>query len=356
MGLALLCSSRIGGAQGSAPVQLAWQAPGNCPQEARVRQKLQDLLGAGAGEAAPSRLRAEGTIEAIGGQYRLTLNIHYDLVNATRVVRARSCEDLGGVAAVTLALLLRTEHSSSAPLTARDLVGTQAAVNGANRATGDAGERAATDTSNAKPEDGAPATRPVTEKTAIEESHASPSHSAAHTPWQFAFRVPELRADIGVLPDPGYGIGLAAGLRYQAWQFLVSGTLWLAQDYESGSLLGYGAHFGRLSGELSACRGWRFSKFELAPCALVSLDDVSARGTGIGIVSTNPRTAWVSLGAGLQGSWALSRNAAVVFGVHGRIATSRPRFVSAGVGDNEGEVAQVAPAALGAVLGCEWLL
>jgi hypothetical protein len=137
---------------------------------------------------------------------------------------------------------------------------------------------------------------------------------------------------------------------------LASGTLWLAQDYEPGPFVGYGAHFARVSGELSACHGWRFTEFELAPCALLALDDVSARATGVGISSTNPRTAWLSLGAGLQGLWSLSRNAALFFGIDARIATSKPRFVSAKLGAGDGEIAQVGPAALGAVLGCEWLL
>ncbi len=123
-----------------------------------------------------------------------------------------------------------------------------------------------------------------------------------------------------------------------------------------GPFVGYGAHFNRLSAELSGCRGWQFSRFELSPCVLVSLDDVSARGTGAGVVSTNPRTAWLSLGAGLQGLWSFSRKAGLVFGVNGRVATSKPRFVSASIGESEGEIAQVGPAAFGALLGCEWLL
>jgi len=157
---------------------------------------------------------------------------------------------------------------------------------------------------------------------------------------------------VGVLPDPSYGMGLALGLRHEAWRLLASGTLWLAQDYEAAPFVGYGAHFGRVSGELSACRGWQVSGFELAPCLLLSLDDVSARGTGVGVSSTNPWTAWLSVGAGFQGLWQLNHSLAMVFGLNGRIASSRPRFVSEGAG----EIYQVGAAAFGLVLGCEWLL
>ena len=358
-GLALLLFARVSRAEDVLPVQLRWQAPANCPQAAQVRQKLRELLGGSAAETAQSRLRAEGQIEPIGERFRLTLNIHYDLVNGARVVYANSCEDLSGVAAVTLALLFRAEHSSSAPLTALDLGGATTAVGAESRSIGteqnqssgaessvsDA-DKPAADAEHPPPTPKAAAEKPeADEQTRSSELHASePSH------WRFVLRAPELRVDMGVLPNPSYGMGLGAGLRHDAWRFLLSGALWLAQDYEPGPFVGYGAHFGRVSGELTVCRGWQFGEFELAPCVLLSLDDVAARGTGVGISSTNPRTAWLSMGAGVQGLWSLGRSAALVFGVNGRIASSRPHFVS----DSVGEIAQVGPVALGVVLGCEW--
>ena len=75
-------------------------------------------------------------------------------------------------------------------------------------------------------------------------------------------------------PDASYGMGLGAGARHDAWRFLISGTFWLSHDYQAGPFLGYGAHFSRVSGELSACHGFRFGSFELAPCVLLTVDDV----------------------------------------------------------------------------------
>ena len=353
IGLARLLATSPSAAQGSAPVQLTWQAPANCPQATQVREKLRDLLGGNAADATPSRLRAEGLIEAIGERYRLTLNIHYDLVNGRRVVQANSCDDLGGVAAVTLALLFRTEHSSSAPLTARDLGGAAMAAGTDNRALD-------SDTRKAEP---APPTAALgnspsvnssasNERAHDDPSHDAAAHAAASSRWRFVFRVPELRVDVGVLPEANVGAGLAVGLSQGAWRILASGSLWLAQDYDPGPFSGYGAHFGRVSGELSGCRGFPLTGFELAPCLVLTLDDVSARGTGVGISSTSPRTAWVSIGAGLEGRWWLNRNAALVFGLNGRLATSKPRFISESIGD----IWQVPAGALGAVLGCEWVL
>lgn len=359
VGLALLLSAGVSSAQGAAPVQLRWQAPPNCPQESQVRQKLRDLLGASAGDAAPSRLRAEGLIETVGDRFRLTLNIHYDLVNGARVVHATSCEDLGGVAAVTLAILFRAEHSSSAPLTARDLGGTpalgDARTAGTENQSGDNGNRSAgSDTAAAQPDHRSTETPNSSGKPEAHETVRPTGSSAAGaggTRWRFLLSAPELRTDIGALPEPSYGLGFGAGARHDAWRFLLSGTFWLAQDYEPGPFLGYGAHFGRTSAELSGCRSFQVAGFELSPCLQFTVDNVSARATGVGVSSTNPRTAWLSVGAGVQGLWSLGRHAALVFGVNGRVATSRPRFVSEGVG----EISQVGPAAVGAVLGCEWL-
>ncbi|HET7543211.1 MAG TPA: hypothetical protein VFK05_25230 [Polyangiaceae bacterium] len=365
LGLALLCCARNGFAQGG--VQLRWQAPANCPQEAQVRQKLRSLLGPSAGDTTASRLRAEGQIETVGERFRLTLNIHYDLVNGTRVVQANSCEDLGGVAAVTLALLFRAEHNSSTPLTARDLGGTSANVGADGRTIGSENQRAgsAEDTAEtreqstdaARKSSAAAATPDKVEdseqqrKSEADAGQEAEADGAQPRRNRFLLRVPELRTDIGVLPNASYGLGLGVGMRHDAWRFLLSGSLWLAQNYESDEFVGYGAHYGRVSGELSACHGFHMTAFELAPCALVWLDDVAARATGVGVSSTNPRTAWLSLGAGLQGIWSLGRHAALVFGVNGRVATSRPRFVMESVG----EISQVGPVALGVALGLEWL-
>ncbi|HYQ01527.1 MAG TPA: hypothetical protein VER96_22795 [Polyangiaceae bacterium] len=365
VGLATLFSAAPSFAQGG--VQLRWQAPLNCPQEAQVRQKLRDLLGTSASDASASRLRAEGSIEPVGERFRLTLNIHYDLVNGTRVVQAASCEDLGGVAAVTLAILFRAEHSSGAPLTAHDLGGAStsaladARTAGTENQTGDANSHAEgseTRAENAQKGAQNSAQNGAQKKTTTDElepkdsPHASDASDSNATRWHFVLSAPELRTDIGALPNAGYGLGFGAGARHDAWRFLISGTFWLAQEYQPGPFVGYGAHFGRMSGELSGCHGFQVAGFELSPCLLFTVDDVAARGTGTGISSSNPRTAWLSVGAGLQGLWSLGRQAALVFGVNGRVATSRPRFVSEGVG----EISQVGPAAVGVVLGCEWLL
>jgi hypothetical protein len=199
--LLLLLFSGTGFAQASAPVQLAWRAPANCPQEPKMSQKIRALLGPQRAHAPQSRLRAEGSVEPTQERFRLTLNIHYDAVNGTRVVEADSCEDLAGAAAVTLALLMQVEKRSGAPLTAGDLGGPSAA------------RRADLDL-----------TVPVSKSPSSDhESHAAREGADAELAsarWHFALRAPMVRApmvraDIGALPGPSYGLGVAAGARYR---------------------------------------------------------------------------------------------------------------------------------------------
>jgi len=357
LALAVLFASPSAFAQGAASVQLRWRAPSSCPQELQVRQKLGELLGPSAGEVSASRLRAEGKIEAVRDGFRLTLDIHYDRVDGARVVRAASCEDLAGVAAVTLAVLFRSEHSSSSPLTARDLSGEMApSVVDAHAASAESPSKNASERSAASEGRASGGNAQAIDTvnrgklSAANESIPSSEATAHRAHWRFVLSAPELRADVGVLPETSYGLGVGVGARHDAWRFIASGALWLAQDYQPGPFVGYGAHFARVSGELSGCHAFSLGNFEISPCLQVSIDDVSARATGIGVSSSSPRTAWLSVGAGGKGSWMLGPRAALFFGVNGRVATSQPRFVS----EATGEVAQVGAAALGLVLGCEW--
>jgi len=343
VGFALLLCAATSGAQGNGPVQLTWQAPANCPQEAQVRQKLRDLVGVKPG-VAQSRLRAEGQIEALGERFRLTLNIHYDLVNGTRVVLANACEDLGGVAAITLALLFRAEQDSGSPLTARDLGGSAS-----ERATPSGAESDPEASRRAPEKTPAPIETHPAESSTSDERADSGASGPART--RFLLRAPILRSDVGVLPALSYGVGFAAGVRRDSWRFIASGTYWFPQTRDAVILPDYGGRFTRLSAELSACRGSQFASFELSPCLLLALDDVSARGTGLAVESTARRASWFSAGAALDGLWHLDRHAALLLGINARVATSRPRFVSEGIG----EIAQIGPAAFGVALGCEWI-
>jgi RNA polymerase sigma-70 factor (ECF subfamily) len=64
---------------------------------------------------------------------------------------------------------------------------------------------------------------------------------------------------------------------------VVAGFLWLPQDRDAAP---YRGSFVRRSGELSGCYGWRTGRFEFVPCLRLTVEDVSARGTGPEVLST----------------------------------------------------------------------
>ncbi len=300
-----------------------------------MRDRIDLLAGRASGGVWESQLHAEGRIESLRGLYRLTLAIHDGPVGGTRVIESASCNDLGGAAAVALALLVRVERSSGAPLTEADLGGFSL-------------DRAQPRPSSTPP---APPVDSRGESAEKQPKTLDPGHGPAPPRRWHATLAPILSLDVGALPQTGYGGGLAGGLRYDAVRIVIAGTLWASQNLAMPAS-GSGADFERRSVDLSACRGWPVGRFEVAPCLTVSVDDVTARGTGAQVVSATRDTAWLSAGAELAGFWHLNRWAALVLGVGGRFATSRPRFTIDGFGD----VYQVSPAALTVFLGCEWIL
>jgi hypothetical protein len=163
--------------------------------------------------------------------------------------------------------------------------------------------------------------------------------------------VPLFALDLGVLPRPSYGTGLALGIGYEGWRVLVGGAFWLPQSMPAPGFPGFGAKTHRLSADLQACHGWQVGRFEFGPCLILWLEDVVVRGYGPGVVSHARRPDWLSVGGAAVGSWRLHHAAALVVSVDGRFSTSRPRFVIDGVG----ELHRVPLAAGGATVACEWI-
>jgi hypothetical protein len=304
------------------PLALKWEAPADCPQQSDVQERIGALLTSLAGKLKPSRLRAEGRIEPIGERYRLILVIHDRAAVGMRVMESDSCEDLGGAAAVALGLLVRVEQSSSGPLS-------ESALGGVPNQTAE------------KPHEPPP---PPSEP----RREAAPQ---AARKWHPILRIPLFRFDLGVLPRPSYGTGLALGIGYESWRVLVGGALWWPQSIPAPGFPGFGAKTHRLSADLQGCRGWQVGRFELAPCLVVALENVAVRGYGPGVVSHLRRPAWLSVGGEAAGSWHLHDFASLVMSINGRFSTSRPHFVIDGIG----ELHRVPLVAAGATIACEWI-
>ncbi len=312
-------------AQEASPLELTWAAPSDCPQRDEVTRRLDGLLAAWSHEGKASRLRAEGRIEPFRERYRLALVIHDGSAVGTRVIASDSCEDLGGAAAVVLALLVRVERSTRGRLSESTLGGA--------------------------PEQ--PPTSPTATQSPLQPAPAENPDAAepfSERRWHFVARAPSFGIDIGVLPRPNYGLGLAVGLDRQPWRVLVGGRAWLWQSIPVSGFPGFSVNTSRSSLDLEGCRVWHRGQYELSPCALITLDHMSAKGDGPRVESRTGRTTWLSPGLALVGGWRFSPFMSLVMRIDGRLTTSRPRLLIDGVG----EIHQVPSAAGGALFACEW--
>jgi hypothetical protein len=145
--------------------------------------------------------------------------------------------------------------------------------------------------------------------------------------WSPAVRLPVLVSDEGVLPSAGYGLGLGAGVRVSHLLIMLSGIVWLSQSQTGTSP--YAATYQRRTGELSGCYSWQYGQFEGGPCLMTTFEEVTADGSGGGVVDRQGHVSWLTLS----------------------FTTSRPTFAIDGVGP----LYKVPLAAVGVQIGSEWI-
>lgn len=332
-------------AQPAAQFTLRWEAPAGCPQREDVRERIRKLTGGAS--AAPAALQAEGTItQTDGTHFHLKLVTRSGRLVGERNLDATSCANLSGAAAVSLALLLRAEE----PLSAADLgeQQTNAATGGASRATGTAAVADAATQAEKEPSKGS-ARADADAEEIIQRPIRIPTSSRK---WRVLAQAPLAAVSFGPLPKPSWGVAFAGGVSFDDWRFLLGGSAWLRQGMIGEESPDYGAEVDRLTGTLRACRALRASAFEVAPCLVLSLEHISARGTGPDITAHAQQVTWLGLGVGAQGRLYLASWFSVLLGVDAQIETARPRFAIDGVGN----LGQLGRAAFSVSVGPEWIL
>jgi hypothetical protein len=358
-----------------AGIELHWSAPPRCPGADEVQSRVRRLAGAeGSAASTKQRLIADGEVVAAGGHYRLTLTVRQPTgtEGQTRVVESATCESLAGAAAVTLALLARGEARSGgaapppslgAPASSSSS-GASATASGSAKGTtsptSGASTAPATSPSSAAPSPAAPA--PVMAPSAAattagaSANESAPGERPPPTPQgPFALQAPVLLVDAGVLPSLAYGLGIGARVRVGRVVVALTGALWLPQSAGGGGA--FAASYQRRSAELSGCYAWSSGRFEVGPCLTMTLEDVTANGSGTDVVGQPGEVSWLTLGVGAQAGWMLTGWAALFLRPSFRLTTSRPTFAIDGVGPlYVGPLYQVPLAAAGVEMGCEWIL
>src|SRR3954462_11910902 len=116
--LALGWTSAVG-AQPTARLALTWNGPPGCPTTENVQARVNALLGGEASASSVADVRASGQVERVDSGFRLLLNMGVGSTPSSRIIEARSCDELAGAAAIAIALLARsTLGSSPGPSTA----------------------------------------------------------------------------------------------------------------------------------------------------------------------------------------------------------------------------------------------
>ena len=104
-------------AQPAASFALSWNGPSGCPTAENVRARVDALLG-GASAISVADVRASGQVERVDNGFRLLLSMGVGSSPSSRVIEARTCDELAGAAAIAIALLARsTSEGVSAPST-----------------------------------------------------------------------------------------------------------------------------------------------------------------------------------------------------------------------------------------------
>jgi hypothetical protein len=340
------------------PIDLRWEAPANCPQAAAVQRQLQALTG----ELGARRgsVRADGRVEVIGDRYRLTLRLREGADARERTIESDSCVDLAGAAAVSLGIFLRHEPEpdagAAAPPERSGGTGVGSGVAPGDRAAVDRGD------ANGLPQQAepvsapkmTPATTPAVDGSDDEISPSSETEAIrakGKRNWEVLLRAPFGGVDLGMVPKPGLAIGLGAGLRYEEWRVLALGSVFRDQRVLASLTDAVGVEVERARAELGLCRGWRTSRWEVAPCLTLSLDHLTVTGVGVGISPRPRRTSVITPGLSAVAHLYLADWLAIAAGVSGGVRLSRPHLSV----DGFGEVYQLGAYHLGFTLGPEWI-
>jgi hypothetical protein len=340
-------------------IDLRWEAPQGCPQENDVRSRIQKLLGSGQHD---SRLRAEGTITRTDKRFRLDLVVRVRDLIGTRSIEGTTCEDLAGVAAVELGLLIHSAEAALAP--SRPVI--QSPSTPTARGSETSGSRA--DGTDTRPSQGQTSPAPQApdgarpeSKSAAEGRSEEPAPSAGpQRSWHALVQVPVLELGVGPLPESSRGIGVALGLEYASWQLQIQGLSWQRQNVPANGFSGDGVDVERVGAAFWGCREFRGSWVGFSPCTTVEVERVSATGTGPTLIPSTQHALGMALGVGAQGRLYLAGWVRVLVAVGGQIELSRPQISLDGVGapftSDRFKVYQFAPAALSIAAGLEWIL
>lgn len=271
----------------SSTMELAWNAPAECPSRDAVLAEIARTLGhPPAGQA--TTVRADVTRDE-EGLWHASVRIEAGPARSERTLDAATCPAVASAAALILAVAAEGGLPSEPPLPP---------------------EPARASREQSAPAAPSPAPPPPTSSKLLVDAGAV--------------------LDEKTMPSLAGGAELAVGWRFATgtWRprAFVRGAFFPAQSTFLANRPTEGGSFRLLTASGQACLEYATGRLEVGPCVGGELDSMSA--TGIGPGSSSGSGAWVALLGSALGGWRLTRELAIVARVDAAVPLARPSFVA----------------------------
>jgi hypothetical protein len=254
-----------------------------------------------------------------------------------REIRGKTCDDVAQAAAIHLALLLDAEGAGQERTS--------------DAAAGSDGPGASEAPSPSVP----PANAGELEIARTpRESSAEPAADATESPRnrRWLIEAPAGLLQLGVLPEPCFGIAAGFGVALGRWRLLTQASWWLPQDIAAKDDFSVHAKVKRASFDARACFTFAWSAVELDPCLVVTVEHAWVRGSGAFVAPRTARVSWISAGAGAHARVHVFDGMSLVGGLDAQLEGNRSTIAVTGFG----ALGQLGPVALTLTLGSEWIL
>jgi hypothetical protein len=294
--------------EGAAAIDLAWNAPAECPTRDVVRGELARALGPTASGQTAGRVQIDVERDA-DSSWTAKLHIVVRGIASQRSLHAESCETIASAAAVIAEVAL--EGPFHEPRPAPNLPSNESA----------------NDTRQGAPHGGA--SQLIVGLAGTLDTATQPS------------------LDLGLEGDLGWARRTASWtLRAEA-----SGSVFENRSTEVAGQPGEGGTFSLVTGGVRACATRVFGTLEAGPCLGGEVDFMSGSGTGTG--AEQGSGAWGGLSGSALGTWNLGRAFGVTVRADGVLPLSRPPFVITRFEASDIVVHRPAPATFRMAVGIE---
>jgi hypothetical protein len=258
------CPAPFARAQTDRSFQFEWTAPDSCPSVRALEAEIDQLLGGPARERVRENLVVRAAVEH-AAQWSVTLETTSPASTGHRTIEAATCQALANASALIVALMIDPDA-------------------------------VAAHSAQAKPEpppSPAPAPPPLPalpDAPAPRKTHALVGLVAA--------------GNLGMLPKPDVGPGIALGLLHKGWRLMARAAVGL-RAVDSDPLSGPDGAYGRFrffTGTLVGCWTHVTRAFDIGPCADVEIGAV--RGEGKNTARDHAATVpWFGVGVGTVTVW-----------------------------------------------------